>query len=66
MAEMGSSAFGSENPGAEGKGRIVAEVLGVAAFEVGDPVALSILMEGDDFAGGHFFENYLMDIQRHK
>ena len=50
---MRGAAFGSENPGAEGPGWIVAEVLGVATFEVGDPVALGVLMERDDFAQGH-------------
>ena len=53
VAEMRIAAFGSEYPGADGPGRIVTEVLGVAAFEVGDPVSLIVLMEGDDFAGGH-------------
>jgi hypothetical protein len=28
----------------------VADVLGVATLEVGDPVAVFVLMEGDDFA----------------
>jgi len=32
----------------------MADVLGVAAFEVSDPVGLFVVMEGDDFAeDGH-------------
>jgi hypothetical protein len=44
----------------------VAEMLGVAAFEVGDPVALGVLMESNDFSGEHFCENYLMDSWQEK
>ena len=54
MAEAAGAAFGGEDPGAKGPGRVVADVLGVAAVEVGDPVGLLVLVEGDDFAGdGH-------------
>ena len=52
--EMGGTAFGSEDPGADGPGRIMTDMLGVAAFEVGDPVAFGVLMESDDFARCHF------------
>lgn len=53
-AEVRGAAFGSEDPGTEGPGWIVADVLGVAAVEVSNPVGLVVLMEGDDFAeDGH-------------
>jgi hypothetical protein len=53
MAEVGCAAFGSQDPGAKSPRRIVAEMLGVTTFEIGDPVALSVLVKSDDFAGGH-------------
>jgi hypothetical protein len=34
----------------------VADVLGVAAFEIGDPVEVGVLVEGDDFAERHTVE----------
>jgi len=52
--EVRGAAFGSEDPGTEGPGWIMADVLGVATFEVSDPVRLVVLMKGDDFAeDGH-------------
>jgi hypothetical protein len=53
VAYVGRTAFGGEDPGAEGPGWVVADVLGVAALEVGDPVGVFVLVEGDDFALGH-------------
>lgn len=53
MAYVGRTAFGGEDPGAESPGWVVADVLGVAALEVGDPVGLVVLVKGDDFAFGH-------------
>jgi hypothetical protein len=50
-AEAGGTAFGGGDPLAGGPGWIVAEMLGVAAVEIGDPVIFGVLMEGDDFAG---------------
>lgn len=47
---MGFATFRSDNPRTIRPGRIVADMLGVAAFEIGDPVAMVVLMEGDDFA----------------
>ena len=38
VAEVGGAALGSEDPRAESPGWIVADVLGVAAFEIGDPI----------------------------
>jgi hypothetical protein len=53
-AAVRGAAVGSENPGAEGPGWIMADVLAVAAFEVSDPMGLVIPMEGDDLAeDGH-------------
>ena len=53
MAEVGGAAFGGGDPGADAPGRIVADVLGVAAVQVGDPVAAVVLVEGDDFTESH-------------
>jgi hypothetical protein len=53
VAEVGGAAFGSEDPWAEGPGWAVADVLRVAAFEVGHPVAIGVLVKGDDLAVGH-------------
>ena len=50
---MGGAAFWGEDPGADGPRRVVADVLGVAAFEIGDPVEVGILVEGNDFAERH-------------
>jgi hypothetical protein len=44
------SAFGSDNPGTRLPGRIVPDVLGMTAFEVGDPVLVVILVKADDTA----------------
>jgi hypothetical protein len=40
------------NPGADGPRGIVAHVLAVATFEVGDPIAEIVLVESYDFALG--------------
>ncbi len=48
-ADVRGATFGGEDPGAEGPGRVVADVLGVAALQVGDPVGLLVLVESDDF-----------------
>ena len=53
MAEMGLPAFGSEHPRAESPGRIVADVVRVAALKVGDPVTVLVLVKADDFSQGH-------------
>lgn len=50
---MRGAAFRGEDPGAEGPRWVVANVLGMAALEVGDPVGVFVLVEGDDFAFGH-------------
>ena len=62
MSEMGGASFGSENPGAESPRWIVAKVLGVATFEVGDPMALGVLMEGNDFAQRHFYQTAVTKV----
>jgi hypothetical protein len=56
VAEVGGAALGGEEPGAKSPGRVVADVLGVAALEVGDPVEVGVLVEGDDFAEWHTVE----------
>jgi len=54
VAEAGGAAFGGEDPGAESPGRVMADMLGVPAREVGNPVGLLVLVKGDDFArDGH-------------
>lgn len=54
MADVRGAAFGSEDPGTEGPGWVMADVLRMAAVEVSNPVRLVVLMEGDDFAeDGH-------------
>lgn len=49
---MGGAAFGSDDPGADGPRRVVAHVLGVAAFEIGDPIAEIVLVKSYDVAIG--------------
>ena len=53
MAEVGGAAFRREDPGTSGPRRIVADVLVVAAVEFSDPVAVLVLVKGNDFACGH-------------
>jgi hypothetical protein len=50
LTYVGGAACWRGDPGAEGPGWVVADVLGVAAFEVGDPMAFGILVKRDDFA----------------
>jgi hypothetical protein len=53
-ANAGGAAFGGGNPFADSPRWVVADVLGVSAVEVGDPVELLVLVERDDFAmDGH-------------
>ena len=52
-AESALAAFGSRDPVASGPGRIVTHVLSVAAFEIGDPMAVFIEMKADDAPGSH-------------
>lgn len=47
-AQPGLARLGREYPRPHLPGGIVADVLGVAAFQIGDPVCLVILMEADD------------------
>jgi hypothetical protein len=49
---VGRSAFGSGDPRSKGPWRIVADVLRMAAFELGDPVQVFILLKADDFSWG--------------
>ena len=49
-AEMGGAALGGEDPRAEGPRWVVADMLSVAAVEVGDPVADLILVESNDLS----------------
>lgn len=44
------AAFGSDDPGTVLPGWIVPDVLGMTAFEVGDPVVVLILVKADDAA----------------
>jgi len=71
-AQPGAAAFGSGDPFARVPGRVVADVASVAALEVGDPVAFSVLVKGDDLAKGggrcrrfvhssHRMANFLLD-----
>jgi hypothetical protein len=48
--EVGGTALLGEDPFAERPRWVMADVLGVAAFELSDPVTLIILVEGDDSA----------------
>jgi hypothetical protein len=45
---MGDTTGGSRYPRSQLERRIVTNMLGMAAFEVGDPVLLFILVEADD------------------
>jgi len=54
MADVGGAAFRTDDPRADSPRWIVADVLRVAAFEVGDPVVVFVLVEGNDFARRHF------------
>ena len=53
MADVVQAAFGGDDPRAVGPRRIVADVLVVAAFQFGYPIAVLVLMKPDDFAFGH-------------
>jgi hypothetical protein len=53
VADMLAAALGSDDPGAAGPGRVMADVLSVAAFQFGDPIGVLVLMEPDDFARQH-------------
>jgi hypothetical protein len=50
MADVSLAAFGGTDPVAFRPRRVVADVLLVAAFEVGYPVGLWISVEADNFA----------------
>ena len=45
---MGVAGSLVENPRPHLPGRVVADMLGVTAGEIGDPVMVFVLMEGDD------------------
>ena len=51
-AFVGGATLGSDHPRTDGPWRIVAYVLGVTTFEVGDPIAEVVLMKSDDVAIG--------------
>jgi hypothetical protein len=51
-ADVRGATFGRDHPGMADSGGVVAYVLRVAAFEIGDPVADLVLVEADDFTGG--------------
>lgn len=53
MAEVGVAALGGDNPRTVRPGRVMANMLGVATLEVGDPVAVIVLMKADDFTLRH-------------
>jgi hypothetical protein len=48
------AAFGCGYPGAESPRWIVANVLGVAALQIGDPIALFVGVKPSDFLANHF------------
>jgi hypothetical protein len=50
---MGGATLGCDDPGAAGPRRIVAQMLGVATVEVGNPVTKIVLVESDNFAVGN-------------
>jgi len=50
MAKVSLPAFGGGNPVAFGIGRVLADVLLVAALEFGNPIGLRVAVEADDFA----------------
>ncbi|HVY94420.1 MAG TPA: hypothetical protein VHA14_16780 [Bryobacteraceae bacterium] len=50
MAEEVRAARRGGDPRAVFPRRFVADVLGVAAFEIGNPVSIFVLVEGDDAA----------------
>jgi hypothetical protein len=50
---MVEATLGSDDPGAVGPGRIVADVLIVAALHFGDPIVVLVLMESNDLSFGH-------------
>ena len=47
---MGLPALRGDDPGPVLPGGIVPDVLGMATFEVGDPVAMFVLVKADDAA----------------
>ena len=47
-ADVAIAAFFGDDPGASGPGRIVADVLRMAAIQIGHPVRFFILVEGGD------------------
>lgn len=47
----GSAAFRRNDPFAVGLGKVLADVVGVTADQVTDPVPFGVVMEGDDLAG---------------
>jgi hypothetical protein len=53
MPDVVAAALRSDDPGAGGPRRIVADVLVVAALQFGYPVIVFVLMKPDDFAFGH-------------
>jgi hypothetical protein len=53
VTDMVQPPLRSDDPGAIGPGRIVADVLVVAALEFGDPIIVLVLMKPYDFAFGH-------------
>src|SRR5262249_35816371 len=50
FAELSRTAFRSDHPGPILPWRMVAHVLRMPALEVGHPVAVGVLMKGDDFS----------------
>jgi hypothetical protein len=53
MPDVVQAALGSDDPRAVCPGRIVADVLVMAAFQFGYPIGVVILMKADDFASNH-------------
>jgi hypothetical protein len=53
MPDMAPASFRSDDPGAAGPGRVVADVLIVAALQFGYPIVVLVLMKPDDFASNH-------------
>jgi|SRR5882672_1655541 len=60
--ELATDAFGAAifcgYPWAVFPRRIVAHMLGVAAFEIGNPVLFFVLMKADNFSQGHRLAGY--------
>lgn len=50
LAEESRAAFFRENPWAQGPGWIMAHMLSVTAFQIGNPVLVLVLVKSDDAA----------------